>query len=254
MKIQIVSDLHLEFAENRAWTNKNPIIPCGDVLLLAGDIIMDKHRKKIDSFFEKIEKQFKLIISINGNHEFYSGTCDYAYPQYFKQISCNRYKINNGILTYGNIRFIASTLWSHIPSDQKSMYYEIMNDYRNIQKKSWGDGVPITIEDTNRYHKLSVEFIESELNKPFQGKTVLLTHHLPYPGIAKDRIEPAIPCFYGSDLSRLMENYNIALWVFGHIHSSLDGSKGNTRLISNPLGYMSENQKNSFKRDLVIEI
>jgi hypothetical protein len=27
MKIQVASDLHLEFAENRVWNKENPIIP-----------------------------------------------------------------------------------------------------------------------------------------------------------------------------------------------------------------------------------
>lgn len=37
MKIQICSDLHLEFSENRAWLEENPLIVGGEVLIIAGD-------------------------------------------------------------------------------------------------------------------------------------------------------------------------------------------------------------------------
>ena len=37
MKIQFVSDLHLEFPDNRAWLAAHPLEVAGDILLIAGD-------------------------------------------------------------------------------------------------------------------------------------------------------------------------------------------------------------------------
>lgn len=253
MIFQIASDLHLEFPENRQWLKENPLIPAGEILLLAGDIILEKYKNKADFFFEDIEKKFQLIITINGNHEFYSDTISYAYPKYFKQITERRFKLNNSVFILNEIRFIASTLWSNIPLENKNEYYKIMNDYRFIYNKFLNEKIPVTIEETNYYYKISVDFILNELNKTFIGKTIIMTHHIPSFDIAALSGEEALYA-YSSDLTNIIKNYNIDFWIFGHIHKSFDGIIGNTRMICNPLGYIKDGKNNNFKRDFIFKL
>ena len=42
MKIQYCSDLHLEFPRNKLFMKQNPLKVEGDILILAGDILLFK--------------------------------------------------------------------------------------------------------------------------------------------------------------------------------------------------------------------
>src|SRR5688572_10127735 len=106
MKIQFMSDLHLEFPENRLYFKKNPVKAIGDILILAGDIVCDAHREEAADFFEDIQSKFKLIISTMGNHEFYSGEISYAYPSYKHFFAKNHVILNNQALIVKNVKFI----------------------------------------------------------------------------------------------------------------------------------------------------
>lgn len=258
MKIQIASDLHLEFLDNRQWITDNPLIPSADILLLAGDIVPDKYKDKAEKFHKSIEAEFPFIISTMGNHEFYKGTAEYAYPSYSKQMAENHIKLNNKSIVHNGVKFIVSVLWSYVPDEN---YFDVLNglnDYKLITKHdiSNGENVCITVDTTNRYHEISLDFIKKELQKEFDGKIVVLTHHVPSfrclnPEFKEDKLNNA----FVSDLDQLIISHpEINLWVCGHSHDFNDTIVGKTRIIRNPLGYVYVGEEKGFKRDFVVEI
>lgn len=250
-----MSDLHLEFPENREYFRRNPIEPLGDVLLLAGDIICDSYREEAQDFFADIESKFKFILSTMGNHEFYSGSADYAYPDYEKYFSENHVMLNNKSVIYGGVRFIASVLWSKVDSLHYIEVGRRLNDYHLITKIENGEERPLIIEDTNYYHDISKKFIINELEKEFNGKTVLVTHHLPSINciIPKWRNHNLVSAF-ATNLEDIISKYNIESWIFGHQHEQFSEVFGNTKMLSNPLGYSREENFHLFESEKYFEI
>jgi len=73
MKIQYASDLHLEFQENSKFLKENPLVPAGDILVLAGDIdyLYDNKYYREHPFWDYVSENFRETLIVPGNHEFY---------------------------------------------------------------------------------------------------------------------------------------------------------------------------------------
>lgn len=79
------------------------------------------------------------------------------------------------------------------------------------------------------------------LHEPFDGRTVVVTHHAPHPDSVHPRFAGNLlnPAF-ASDLSALMGPAD--LWIHGHVHDSFDYQVNGTRVIANPRGYALNRQ------------
>ncbi len=257
MKIQIASDLHLEFPQNRKWLKENPIPPQADLLILAGDTVPYIYSNWAYPFYDDISKSFKQVISIFGNHEFYQGEINTAFPVYSKQIRENIILLNNKSILYEGVRFICTSLWSYVPLKQRSEVQEIMNDYRLIKKRTiFKELVNIQVEDMVNYYQQSLEFLEKELELHKNEKTVVVTHHVPvYQSMPVLYQNSVLRYSYGNDLEMLiLANPQISLWVCGHCHYPDQRMVGKTLLIRNPLGYVAKCQQEDFQPELVVDI
>jgi hypothetical protein len=95
-------------------------------------------------------------------------------------------------------------------------------------------------------HYQNIDWLESALAKPFDGKTVVITHHAPHPQSIHPRFNLSpINAAFVSDLSRLMGKADV--WVHGHMHDSFDytvhNNGGQTRVLVNPRGYVRKKGK-----------
>lgn len=279
MKITVVSDLHMEFSPITLTNSQN-----ADVLILSGDILMSEiiHDYQIDStdtvhnnsrhlkalqfrqFLQECSDQFKNVIYIAGNHEFYQGKF-HAGLDYLKE-ECSRYPnihfLENSSITINDVLFIGATLWTDAHKGDPLTKYHLpymMNDYKLIKNDHKGFR-RLQIEDTIERHHKSMDYIEMMVeNAPSDKKIVISTHHSPsYLSIAdkyKDNYE--MNGGYHSDLSKfIIDNPSIVLWTHGHTHEVLDYKLGETRIVCNPRGYEgnSYNENTGWNPNLLLEI
>src|SRR3989338_6804688 len=85
MLVDYLSDLHLEFH------SKYPLLPksSAEILVLAGDIGYPSHKNWID-FLHYCKTQYKYVLYVAGNHEYYSRKKTYAAINQLIAESCAR--------------------------------------------------------------------------------------------------------------------------------------------------------------------
>jgi predicted phosphodiesterase len=101
-------------------------------------------------------------------------------------------------------------------------------------------------------HKATLRWLEAELERDFDGKTIALTHHVPtmqgLPPLWRDDFSSAA---FASHLDWLFPQ--VDAWVCGHTHTFADFHAGRCRVVINPRG-RTVGSKNGFNPELVIEV
>ena len=252
MKIQYCSDLHLEFQANKNYLKQFPLKAEGEILLLAGDIVLFKTMKEQDDFLNFCSDNFEATYWIPGNHEYYQyDLADVKTPLY-ESIKENVFLLNNQTITYKNVQVVFSTLWSHIPPQHEWEVQKNVNDFYQIKNK----GKKITATDFNALHKTDLEFLQTALAKPAGKQRIVITHHVPtlmhYPEQYKNS---NINSAFAVELFYTIESSNATHWIYGHHHCNIPAFKiGNTTMLTNQLGYVQQNEHQLFNPAAIIEI
>ena len=251
MKLQYCSDLHLEFPDNKEYILDNPIQPEADILILAGDIVpfavMDKHQ----DFLNYISRHFKMTFWIPGNHEYYYHRVDNS-ATLNTNIRENVFLVNNCVKEIPGVNLIFSTLWSNISQDKHWSIQNALSDFKVIK---YNDRL-FNVDDYNLLHQESKEFLQKALAVKSENKTIVATHHAPtfinYPEKYKNsNINEA----FATNLISLIEDSNIDYWIYGHHHSNVgDFQIGNTKLITNQLGYVKYNENIGYNNKAIISL
>jgi Icc-related predicted phosphoesterase len=251
MKIQIASDLHLEFLR-RQFPGETLISPAfdADILVLAGDIANGTHAIELFRYWPV------PVLYLAGNHEFYGGNfLETRADLREAAVGTSVTFLDNDVIDFGGVRFLGATLWTDYRLELNRTQRQLMenaelriNDHYQIRVN---DG-KFTTQMALAEHELSRAWLEQELDKTYDGKTVVISHHGPHPLSVHPRyVGEAVNAAFVSNLSELLPKAD--LWIHGHVHDSFDYSVLGCRVVANPAGYARNRTSVADVKELVFE-
>lgn len=240
VKIQTLSDLHLEFYENFPQPSVQ-----GNILLLAGDIGYPQQQNYVD-FLKWCGQNFLLTFIIAGNHEFYSKRVPHLEMlQILKGVTTNNVIFMEDQLCRvdcmdDSFYIYGCTLWTY-PSEYIK---HNMNDYKKITYlKSSEPRIrnPLDTEYVKILNQRSRQLLLEALYS-VDGRLIIMTHHLPNADcLVEDRNFVGYVSGYANDIVVPDDiTADIVFWIYGHSHEQRDSYINGTRFISNPVGYPGE--------------
>jgi predicted phosphodiesterase len=283
MKIQIVSDLHLEFSDINIKNESN-----ADVLILSGDIFVAEdlydypspdpytpgamasfgHRVqsaiRYRDFFKRVSFQFPHVIIVAGNHEFYNGkfyrTLEFM-REYFAKNFPNIYFLERDTKIIDDVVFVGGTLWTDMNKGDPITLHavrDMMMDYKRIRNDEKGF-TALKPADTAIRHRETLQYFRFILSEHKDSKVVVVGHHSPsYLSVHEQyKSQYLMNGAYHSDLSEfIIDQPQVKLWTHGHTHHPFDYVIGETRIVCNPRGYESDgySEDTGWDPNFVVEV
>lgn len=259
LRLQIVSDLHLEFREGQIPYIKKT----APHIALLGDI-GKPFSLAYSRLIANLAHRFETVLVIAGNHEFFGGTVRKHTVNEIKARIAevvgrfpNVHFLDNSSLTLEGVRILGTTLWTHIPRHLMQVARKKVNDYRmiymsRVQLDHSSIAAYLTPEVTSAWHDQAVAWLRYELALHPDVPTVVLTHHAPTGRNTSNPVfsDQDMRFCYHSDLEYLVLKPPVVAVGFGHTHwasdqlLSLPSPPGvpehKVRVVSNPLGYPHE--------------
>ena len=269
MKIQLVSDLHLEVQPNFR------IDPAAgaNLLVLAGDIGSCQPGSRLAGNDFGLARFSPLaayggwpqpVLFVPGNHE-YDGM-DVEAGDLLLRRTCDRLGIGwleRRTAVIDGIRFIGTTLWSDfdalipagaLPAQAEKLRGKAMRaaNFYLGRTGTTRRGSPWLAEGVRERALLCQAWLRQALAEPFAGPTVVVTHFAPSLRSADPRYgtSPGTAGFCNA-LDDLLEH--ATLWLHGHLHCCNDYLHRGCRVVANPLGYASKGEQATFRPGMLIE-
>lgn len=279
VKIQYISDLHLEHHKNNnVFSRIKKLQDCENICIL-GDIGYPES-PIYKEFMTYCSQNWKNVFWLLGNHEYFNKPKTEIkimseIEEYVKQICPkNVYFMNNTVLYLNKdtnevstindivmesnpiIKIIGSTLWSNIDNytasqltDYKRIYYDnVKNDFGIKMYKKLKPEVTRTLFQTAK------QFILDEIKE--QVTCLIITHHGTNLLCQGDyHIGNTLESGYATEIVDIFQSNNVIACINGHCHSNINLQINNIKLLSNCYGYIGESKSIvKFDQSAVLEI
>jgi len=228
MRVDIISDIHLEFLDDLGSDFVASWVPGAPVLVLAGDVGNYHWWLENLQHARTLCEKYERVLYVAGNHDYYGTTLengDARFREVEAQIESFRF-LEQEVEEIDGVKFAGTTLWFR--EDRKSRKYENwMNDFRLI----------INIRPWVYYRNQSAQ----DFLKGLKDVDVVITHHMPTRfSVAKQFESDPLNRYFLCEMDDVIVDLQPKIWVHGHTHIPFDYQIGETRVICNPLGYPDE--------------
>lgn len=272
MKCRICSDLHLDFDvfhNAPLWLPPALDDDSETTLIIAGDLWTERkflrNRDMVTgkSWLKTISQQFKAIVFVLGNHDYWQENISYEHEkirkEMYEQGIDNCYLLENTSVVIDDAKFVGGTLWTDYdrgnPLVKVAAAGTMANDHTRIR---YGvDYRKVRSDDLHWMHTRTKQYIFDNAVKDCAGQKVVVVSHMApsYNSIAMKyttAYNHDTNYYYYSDLEGDIIDSDISLWVHGHCHDTSDYMIGETRVVCNPRGYSGE--RTGWDSELVIEV
>ena len=239
MRVFGISDLHVDFAPNRAFVEALSTNDYrNDLLLVAGDLTHDE-ALLLDTL-SSLKARFRRVWFVPGNHDLWvprTGTSD----SFTKWLQLEQRLVDAGIETQpghqGPYRIVPLLGW----------YDFSFGEPGEMLRKAWRDFVQCRWPE---------DWTPAEVNEAFlarnptperrhaQELVITLSHFLPrtdlLPRVAIERYGFLLPVLGGRSVERALRAHEPDLHLYGHSHVPVDQHRDGVRYINNAKGYPSE--------------
>lgn len=254
MRIQYASDLHLEFGDNTKWLKENPLVSSADILVLSGDIgYLGDANYLTHSFWDWVSANFRQVIIVPGNHELYKFfDINELHEGWTLEIRPNVKVYYNSVIHLDEeTDLIASMLWAYVPPSEEYLTERCVSDFKRIRNGEFR----LSAQRFNKEHMKCRTFIQNALEESKAARIIVATHHVPsFELMSPEFKNSSINGVFTVELGRFISDSRIDCWIYGHSHRNIDKTIGNTRCVSNQLGYVFQNEHLTFRPDAVIEL
>lgn len=260
MIIDYISDLHedyfldnLEITEESVKEFFEPLLPKGEICLIAGDTSENNERLFKTLHYLKKVFNYNKIFFVLGNHELYTRG---FYPTFQDKIENLKellkedkdlVLLDGEVVNYKGVRIGGTMMWY---DGSYSKFFEL-DEYHSMNK-AWYDNMPdADAIDGLNYYKYLFNVEIKKLKKIYRRSDIIMTHVPPLcdPMFVHPEFRAYIQsAFFYFNGHKYIKKTKAKHWVCGHTHIPLEIQYANTKIHCNPKGYKREATRKLFKQ------
>jgi predicted phosphodiesterase len=252
MKIQLLSDIHLE-------SGPFTLIDKGaDVICVAGDVMEAQARNRLVGMLSRLVREVPIVV-VMGNHDYLGRheerrEAETWFRRYWEESRNQVYVLQNQAVDLFGYRFLGTPLWTDWNAYGTALTAQVGAIRAQIPDftGSIADGAMVRPLDYTKWFREAKTWLKAEIEAA-PTPCVVMTHFLPSVQSVAERYQgDPLNAYFVGDCADLF-GPKVPLWLHGHTHSRAEYSSQGTRVVCNPVGYRGERGR-EYDKDLIIEL